>query len=106
MASLPNGLPDLGALKASKERRELILTDRLTKLGLVCLCGERIRSTGMQVLFIGDAMVPGPSGLEPALKIGSAAFCGPDCAEFQTALQNPEAALTRPLEPVTWLDEG
>jgi hypothetical protein len=106
MPQMPEGLPDLGALKVSKDRRDAVLQDQLRQLGLVCVCGNRIRSNGVQVLFIADAMMPTHDGrVEPALRVGSAAFCGEDCPEFRASVQNPEAVVKRPIDTAIWLDE-
>lgn len=106
------GAVDLGAVKAQAQQREQIEEHRaqlvgqlLVKAGLVCPCGERIRSEPVTYFALGEQQTRTPQGPRVELVLRAFTFHSRACEHAIAAEQTAIARRRGAAGEVTWLDE-
>jgi hypothetical protein len=97
--------------QAAEQRRQVaqnapaIAANLPAQAGLVCPCGERIRSEQVTYFMLGEETVPTPQGPQATITLRAAAFHSRQCPLAVVAERNALARREGPAGRVTWLDE-
>jgi hypothetical protein len=99
-----SGAVDLGGLRATDQQKQQLAMELLSKAGLVCGCGERVREDSVTYFTLVEGPVDGPQGPMLGLSLVVHTVCGRSC-DHAAVLE--EAALCRRESSgrVVWLDE-
>jgi hypothetical protein len=93
-----SGAVDLGAVKAAGHQRAQQERMQLIQAGLLCQCGELIRSQGVQAILLKDIPGQGPV-------MGQANFHSRECPALLGLMTTEPPMALRALPAIEWLKE-
>jgi hypothetical protein len=106
------GAVDLAAVKQAAQQREQvqqnagqIASQLLAQAGLVCPCGERVRSEAVIYFALGEETRPTPAGPQVGISLRAVTFHSRQCPLAVVAEQTALARRDGPAGRITWLDE-